>query len=57
MNEKSSDVHEKKCYNTLVILDSGGIIRGTYQKTHLFDAFDWQESGHTLCRQFTFFYQ
>lgn len=48
INEKPSDVHEKKCYNTLVILDSGGIIRGTYQKTHLFDAFDWQESGHTL---------
>lgn len=48
MNEKSGSFCEKKCYNTLVLLNSDGIICGTYRKTHLFDAFNWHESSHTL---------
>lgn len=55
MNEKAPEVNENKCYNTLMILDSSGATRGTYRKTHLFDAFDWQESSHTLAGDSLFF--
>lgn len=48
MNEKSDSSNDKKCYNTLVLLNSNGVIHGIYRKTHLFDAFNWQESSHTL---------
>ena len=47
MNEAAPLLKAKKCFNTLVLLDNRGILRGTYQKTHLFDAFDWRESDHT----------
>lgn len=47
MNERAT-VNPEKSYNTLVLLDNKGAIRGTYRKTHLFDAFHWKESDSTL---------
>lgn len=35
---------EDRPYNTLVVLDAEGTIRGTYRKIHLYDAFSYQES-------------
>ena len=56
--KKSSDVHEKKCYNTLVILDKR---RHKYavliKKTHLFDAFDMAGIRPHNLQAIHFFYQ
>lgn len=48
MNESAGDAHADKCYNTLVLLDSNGQLKGFYRKNHLFDAFHWKESDLTL---------
>lgn len=32
-------------YNTTVVLDQGGRLRGSYRKSHLFDAFSYRESA------------
>lgn len=37
-----------KCYNTAVLIDSQGNVQSVYRKTHLFDAFSWQESTDTI---------
>ena len=46
MNEKTVD--EKKNYNTVVMLDDQGNYISDYKKTHLFNAYQWQESRDTL---------
>lgn len=46
MNQQSEN--KNKSYNTLVVLDNLGEIKGTYHKTHLFDAYSWKESGDTV---------
>lgn len=46
MNQKA--LADEKSYNTIVCLSSQGKILGTYQKTHLFDAFSWKESQDTV---------
>ena len=46
MNEISVD--ENKTWNTMIVLDAEGNLAGTYQKTHLFDAYQWKESKDTI---------
>lgn len=46
-NEKSIDETER-CYNTILLVSNQGEIRGSYRKTHLFDAFSFQESKDTI---------
>ena len=46
MNEQTMD--ETKNYNTMVILDDQGEYISDYKKTHLFNAYKWQESRDTL---------
>ena len=46
MNEKTVD--ETKSYNTMVVLDEKGCYISDYKKTHLFNAYKWQESTDTL---------
>ena len=46
MNEWTID--ETKNYNTIVVLDDKGEHRSDYRKTHLFNAYNWQESKDTL---------
>ncbi len=48
MNECSDNTDTQKSYNTLVVLDCDGDIRGCYRKIHLFDAFSWKESDVTI---------
>lgn len=44
VNETGKD----RNYNTIVILDAEGQLRGDYRKTHLFDAYRWKESDDTM---------
>lgn len=37
-----------RCYNTTVVLDDAGAVRGVYRKTHLYDAFGQRESAAIL---------
>jgi predicted amidohydrolase len=37
-----------RCYNTTVVLDADGAVRGVYRKTHLYDAFGQRESAAIL---------
>ena len=46
MNEQTVD--ETKNYNTMVILNDLGELVSDYKKTHLFNAYKWQESMNTL---------
>lgn len=46
MNEMSVD--ETKNYNTMAVIDEHGKLIAKYHKTHLFNAFNWQESKDTL---------
>lgn len=46
MNEETVD--EIKSYNTIVVLDENGKFISDYKKTHLFNAYNWQESRDTL---------
>ncbi len=46
MNEQTVD--ETKNYNTMVILNDQGDLVSNYKKTHLFNAYKWQESRDTL---------
>lgn len=46
MNEETVD--ETKNYNTMVVIDENGQLITEYHKTHLFNAFKWQESRDTL---------
>lgn len=46
MNEETVD--KTKSYNTMVILDEKGKVVSSYRKTHLFNAYKWQESRDTL---------
>lgn len=46
MNEISVD--KNKTWNTMIVLDKEGNLAGTYQKTHLFDAYQWKESEDTI---------
>lgn len=48
MNQAPVDDSVLKSYNTIVILNQHGELCGTYQKTHLFNAYHWQESKDTL---------
>lgn len=43
VNEKNPD--SLKPFNTAVVVDDGGCVRGTYRKVHLFDAGPHRESG------------
>ena len=36
---------DARVYNTLVLVDDGGALRGTYRKVHLYDAFGYRESA------------
>jgi predicted amidohydrolase len=44
MRQLNTDPSDSRVKNTVVIVDDAGQIQGTYQKTHLFDAFGAQES-------------
>lgn len=46
MNEQTVD--ETKNYNTMVILNDQGELVSDYKKTHLFNAYKWQESRDTI---------
>lgn len=46
MNELTVD--ETKNYNTMVVVDDQGNYISDYKKTHLFNAYKWQESRDTL---------
>ena len=46
MNEQTVD--ETKNYNTMVILNDLGELVSDYKKTHLFNAYKWNESMNTL---------
>ena len=46
MNEQTVD--ETKNYNTIVILNDLGELVSDYKKTHLFNAYKWNESMNTL---------
>lgn len=46
MNEQT--LNETKNYNTMVLLDDQGNYVSDYKKTHLFNAYQWQESRDTL---------
>lgn len=46
MNEQTVD--ETKNYNTMVILNDWGELVSDYKKTHLFNAYKWQESRNTI---------
>lgn len=46
INEAASD--SCKTYNTSVVINESGVLCGSYQKTHLFDAFHFKESQRTL---------
>lgn len=44
MSEKIDDQNDNRSYNTTIMLDSSGEIKGVYRKTHLYDAFGAKES-------------
>lgn len=46
MNESVDDPADDRNYNTTVMVDAAGDIRGVYRKTHLYDAFGFQESNN-----------
>lgn len=46
MNEETVD--ETKSYNTMAVIDEDGQLVADYHKTHLFNAYQWQESRDTL---------
>jgi predicted amidohydrolase len=41
---ESVDGNRERVYNTLVLVDDAGAVRGTYRKIHLYDAFGYHES-------------
>ena len=46
MNEKTVD--ETKNYNTMAVINENGQLIAHYHKTHLFNAYKWQESRDTI---------
>ncbi len=44
MREATEDKKEEKVHNTVVVVDDKGSLVTTYRKTHLFDAFGYNES-------------
>lgn len=44
MREAINDLKDKRVFNTTIILDNKGDNKGTYRKTHLYDAFGAKES-------------
>ena len=46
MNEQTVD--ETKAYNTMAVINENGELVTNYRKTHLFNAYKWQESRDTL---------
>ncbi|WP_141432548.1 carbon-nitrogen hydrolase family protein [Bacillus sp. 03113] len=44
MKESMKDSNEDRVYNTVVIVSSDGSIAGTYRKTHMYDAFGFEET-------------
>ncbi len=46
MNEKTVD--ETKNYNTMAVINGNGQLIAHYHKTHLFNAYKWQESRDTI---------
>lgn len=44
MRETTGDSEDDRNYNTTVMLDNYGEIKGVYRKTHLYDAFGYKES-------------
>ncbi len=46
INEYIENDNHKRTYNTIIILDNDGQFKAKYRKTHLFDAFNHQESAY-----------
>ncbi len=46
INEAIENCNNKYTYNTIIILDDQGKFKAGYRKTHLFDAFNHQESAY-----------
>ncbi len=44
MTERVEDPSERRCCNTIVVIDSEGAQAASYRKTHLYDAFGCRES-------------
>ncbi len=44
MSEITEDSTENRIYNSVIIVDSNGVLISTYRKTHLYDAFGVEES-------------
>ena len=44
MNETVEDPADRRCYNTVAVIDGRGTLVAAYRKTHLYDAFGHRES-------------
>ena len=44
MTEAVEDPEDRRCRNTIVVLDEKGALLSAYRKTHLYDAFGYRES-------------